>query len=285
MAEASVHGHFHQLPRGKFIRHTTGEACDTRVRSLCPFSGQMSRHFLSTVIRISVLLVSGLLPISMNAAPPQQPSFDCRKAAAASEKAICANVTLSRLDFQLGRTWQTLLRAFDTDSVQETQMKQDQRAWIVRRTTCGDDANCIGKLYRDRLSALDGTDPTHRFSGEYDVKDVGLFALYPIGDRYLVHVQTADPQEGAWECDLSGEATPSGDDLEVSIEGSTFQAHLQNAETLVVRDSDSVQAAASKFCGVNGTFAFTYSIGLTKARNPLSREDVESDFKGEFSKK
>ena len=28
-----------------------------------------------------------------------------------------------------------------------------------------------------------------------------------------------------------------------------------------------------------------YSIGLTKARNPLSREDVESDFKGEFSKK
>jgi len=28
-----------------------------------------------------------------------------------------------------------------------------------------------------------------------------------------------------------------------------------------------------------------YSIVLTKARNPLSREDVESRFKGEFSKK
>jgi uncharacterized protein len=258
MADASVHGHSLQSPRGKFIVHTTGEADDTRVRSLFPFRGQMSRHFISTVICISVLLVSASLSISINAAPRQQPSFDCRKAAAASEKAICANVTLSRLDFQLGRTWQTLLRDFDTDSVQETQMKQDQRAWIVRRTTCGDDANCIGKLYRDRLSALDGTDPVHRFSGEYDVKDVGLFALYPIGGRYLVHVQTADPREGAWECDLSGEATSSGDDLEVSIEGSTFQAHLQDAETLVVRDSDSVHVAASKFCGVNGTFAFTY---------------------------
>jgi uncharacterized protein len=258
MADASVHGRSLQLPRGKFIVHTTGEDYETRVRSLFPFRGQMNRHFISTVICISVLLVSALLSSSINAAPPQQPSFDCRKAAAASEKAICANVTLSRLDFQLGRMWQSLLRAFDTDSVQETQMKQDQRAWIVRRTTCGDDANCIGKLYRDRLSALDGTDPAHRFSGEYDVKDVGLFALYPIGDRYLVHVQTADPREGAWECDLSGEAASSGYDLEVSIEGSTFQAHLQDAETLVVRDSDSVHAAASKFCGVNGTFAFTY---------------------------
>jgi len=232
------------------------ESCGHRFCKLC--KGQKSRHFISTVICISVPLVSALLSISINAAPRQQPSFDCRKAAAASEKAICANVTLSQLDFQLGRTWQTLLRAFDTDSVQETQMKQDQRAWIARRTTCGDDSTCIGKLYRERLSALDGTDPAHRFSGEFDVKDVGLFVLFPIGDRYLVHVQTADPREGAWECDLSGEAAPSGDDLEVSIEGSTFHAHLQDAATLVVGDSDDVHAAASKFCGVNGTFAFTY---------------------------
>jgi hypothetical protein len=28
-----------------------------------------------------------------------------------------------------------------------------------------------------------------------------------------------------------------------------------------------------------------YSVVLTKARNPLSREDVESHFKGEFSKR
>jgi hypothetical protein len=28
-----------------------------------------------------------------------------------------------------------------------------------------------------------------------------------------------------------------------------------------------------------------YSVVLTKARNPLSREDVESHFKGELSKK
>jgi uncharacterized protein len=137
-------------------------------------------------------------------------------------------------------------------------MKADQRAWIARRGTCGDDANCIGKLYRDRLSALDGTDPAHRFSGAYEVKGTGSFAVYPIGNRYLVSIQTADPGEGKWTCELTGEAESSGDDLEIRVEGLAFQASLQDTKTLVVPNTNSVSAAATQFCGVNGTFAFSY---------------------------
>src|SRR5260370_12008934 len=116
--------------------------------------------------RLSFALISGLflaltvLPYlhaqaaasAPAAAPRQQPSFDCRKATSASEKTICANAALSRLDFQLGRAWERLLLAFDIDPVQQPQMRQDQRTWIARRQECGEDANCIGKLYRDRLS-------------------------------------------------------------------------------------------------------------------------------------
>jgi uncharacterized protein len=144
------------------------------------------------------------------------------------------------------------------DPVQQPQMRQDQRTWIARRQGCGEDANCIGKLYRDRLATLNGADPVHRFSGVYEVKDIGFFALYPIGNRYLVHVQTADPREGRWECDLNGEAESFGDELEISVEGSVFQARLQDTKTLVVGNTDSVSKAASQFCGLNGTFAFTY---------------------------
>jgi len=161
------------------------------------------------------------------------------------------------LDSQLGRTWKTLLDAF-SDSVQKTRMKVDQRAWIAHRERCGDDANCIGTLYRDQLSILNGADPAHRFSGVYEVKDTGSFALYPIGNRYLVSIQTADPSEGKWTCELAGEAEPSGDNLEISVEGLVFQAGLRDTETLVVRNTDSSQAAAMKFCGLNGTFAFSY---------------------------
>ena len=215
---------------------------------------QMSRHFTSAFSCVPALLFA--LAIFLNAAQRQQPSFDCRKAATVPEKAICANAELSRLDVQLSRTWKTLLNAF-SDSGQRARMKADERAWIARREECGD-GDCIGKLYRDQISALTGADPDHRFSGVYEVKDTGSFALYPIGNRYLVSIQTADPRDGRWTCELSGQAESSGDDLKISVEGSVFQARLRDRETLIVGNTGSVAAVASQFCGLNGTFAFSY---------------------------
>ncbi len=37
-----------------------------------------------------------------------------------------------------------------------------------------------------------------------------------------------------------------------------FQAHLRDPQTLVVSNTDSLSKADSQFCGLNGTFAFTY---------------------------
>jgi uncharacterized protein len=203
------------------------------------------------------LLGSLFFSIGVHADQRQQPSFDCRKAASVSEKTVCANAELSRLDFQLGRRWKSFLDAF-IDSVQITQMKADQRAWIASRGKCGADPDCISKLYRDRLAALSGGDPAHRFSGVFEVKDIGFFALYPIGDHYLVNIQTADPSDGKWACELAGEAESSGDDLKIRIEQTVFQARLRDPSTLVVGDSESVAAASSQYCGLNGTIAFSF---------------------------
>ena len=112
---------------------------------------QMSRHFASAFSCVPALLFA--LAMFLNAAQREQPSFDCRKAATVPEKAICANAELSRLDVQLSRTWKTLLNAF-SDSGQRARMKADERAWIAHREECGDNANCMGKLYRDQISAL-----------------------------------------------------------------------------------------------------------------------------------
>ncbi len=223
--------------------------------------GKLSTSFIPGLL----LALVSLAPAHAQTAPRapaanatrQPPSFDCRKAASVSEKTICASAELSGLDFQLGRLWKALLDGF-IDSAQLARMKQDQNAWIALREKCGGDAGCIGKLYRDRLATLTGGDPMHRFSGVYDVKDIGLIALFPIGDRYLINIQTAEPTEGKWECELAGEAAPSGDDLEINVEGIVFQAHLQDAATLVVSEGDSVSKAASQYCGLNGTFAFSY---------------------------
>ncbi len=217
----------------------------------------MTRQFIARSACLSALLGSLFFSICVRADQRQQPSFDCRKATSASEKTICANAELSRLDFQLGQAWKSFLNAF-IDSVQITQIKADQRAWIASRGKCGDELTCIGKLYRDRLAILSGGDPAYRFSGVYEVKDIGFFALYPIRDHYLVNIQTADPSDGKWACELAGEAESSGDDLKVRIEQAVFQAHLRDSDTLVVGDTENVAAASSQYCGLNGTFAFTF---------------------------
>lgn len=215
------------------------------------------RQFISKSACASALFGACFFAICVGADQRQQPSFDCRKAASVSEKTVCANAELSRLDSQLGRTWKRLLDAF-IDSAQINQMKADQRAWIASRGKCSDDSNCISELYRARLATMSGGDSAHRFSGLYEVKDIGSFALYPIGDHYLVNIQTADPREGKWECELAGEAESSGDELKVRIEKTVFQARLQDPDTLVVGDTESVSAASGQYCGLNGTFAFSF---------------------------
>ena len=201
---------------------------------------------------------SSLLSIPANAAPPEGPSFDCRKAVSVPEKTICADAVLSHLDLQLSQMWRKMLGDFDLDDGQMTQIRSDQRAWMVSRNECRDDANCIGKVYRDRLSVLNGSDPAYRFSGEFEVKSFGALTLYPIGSRYLVTIQTAHPIDASWVCQLNGEAKPSGDDLEITVGDSVFIAHLRDAATLVIPNDESTQNAAQKYCGLNGTFAESY---------------------------
>jgi uncharacterized protein len=211
---------------------------------------------------ISVIIVATVLSpsfaLAADAAPQDRPSFDCRKAVSPAEKTICANVELSRLDFRLSKIWKTMLNDFDLDDGQKTLIRSDQKAWLAQRNQCSDDADCIGKLYRNRLSSLNGTDPAYRFSGQYGVKNFGGLTLYPIGPRYLVAIQTAHPEDARWVCQLNGEARPKGDVLEITVEGSVFQARQQDAETLVIPNDQSTQSAASKFCGFNGTFAESY---------------------------
>ncbi|HEY4944245.1 MAG TPA: lysozyme inhibitor LprI family protein [Rhizomicrobium sp.] len=85
------------------------------------------------------------------------PSFDCKKAAADIEKAICADAALARLDRQVAETYQTVIRNAYEPAAQE-KVRQTQRDWVARRNrTCGgtgDIGSCLTKLYRNRLAAL-----------------------------------------------------------------------------------------------------------------------------------
>ena len=97
----------------------------------------------------SILLATTLLIVagSANAA-----SFDCAKAKAPDERAICADPVLGNLDSRLAG-----LLDLDEGTVamgQRGDMQGEQDAWLKRRAACGADRSCLHARYETRLTQV-----------------------------------------------------------------------------------------------------------------------------------
>jgi uncharacterized protein len=206
------------------------------------------------VFRVLVLGVLSAFPADARS----QPSFDCRKAGNATEKRICADPELARLDRHLATLWRGMIRSF-SDQDQVAQIKADQKSWIAGRNDCGDDSKCIADRYQAQIKRFSGDDPDYPAAGVFSAERTGTFALYPLSGKYLVAIATSDPSNGAWTCDMTGSARKEGTGLRVSSGDLSFPATLRDAKTLVVEQSREVRAVARNQCGMNGTFAFTFT--------------------------
>lgn len=78
-------------------------------------------------------------------------SFDCASAGSKSEKAICADADLSRLDEQLAERWRATLASVPDPKA----LKTDQRQWLKNRNGCGDLTACLRRQYLMRLAELE----------------------------------------------------------------------------------------------------------------------------------
>ncbi|VWC84727.1 PF07007 family protein [Burkholderia lata] len=116
---------------------------NARGQTALPASDASCTHLRS--VAAAALLT--LLPLAAHAA-----GFDCAKAASPTEKAICADATLSKLDGDLAAAWkQALAKGGDTAALKAAQLK-----WLKQRDQCGADAPCLGDRYRERLASLNG---------------------------------------------------------------------------------------------------------------------------------
>ncbi len=84
------------------------------------------------------------------------PSFDCRKAASADERAICASADLAAIDRQLADAYSAALASADD----ATAIKAAQRQWIADRQSCGSDGACLAAAYDRRIAALTAPPPS-----------------------------------------------------------------------------------------------------------------------------
>lgn len=95
------------------------------------------------------------MDLPVEEATPQistKPSFDCSLAGNSTERAICAVPLLSQLDVELAKSFTENFKLADAE--QQTALRKSQRAWISRRNDCGADIECIERLYRERIAAL-----------------------------------------------------------------------------------------------------------------------------------
>ena len=104
----------------------------------------------------NALRFTGLAALLMSAAwqPARAASFDCSKAEAADEKAVCADRQLNDEDVEMAVLY-TLLKPL-LGMGARGDMEDEQAAWLRRREACGADRACLGKAYQERVQQLRG---------------------------------------------------------------------------------------------------------------------------------
>ncbi len=80
-------------------------------------------------------------------------SFDCDKARAADEKAICASRDLNDKDVAMATQYRLLKGLFAMGG--QGAMQDQQQAWLKSRQACGGDVACLNQRYDERLKQLD----------------------------------------------------------------------------------------------------------------------------------
>jgi len=103
---------------------------------------------VACVRHLSTLLFAFVLALAMrnvNAA-----SFDCAKAGTATEKTICADPVLSRLDEQLDDAYRVAQKRVESRRA----LRDAQRVWLSRRRDACRDTACLRAAYEARIAAL-----------------------------------------------------------------------------------------------------------------------------------
>jgi uncharacterized protein YecT (DUF1311 family) len=114
--------------------------------------------------RKSLLVVAFVVQtLAMGSGEAASPSFDCAKAATATEHAICASDLLSALDREMADAYRAARAGVGAGAKQ--QIREEQITWIGQRNACGGDAGCLEARMRHRIAALRGETPAHASTG------------------------------------------------------------------------------------------------------------------------
>lgn len=231
-------------------------------------------------MRRCTLPTLSLLVLTLSAHPPgvapspaRAASFPCAKATTPTEKAICADQGLSKLDERLAAAYRSALNQLSGSSPEEGKaqaaLKADQRAWLGERNGCGGDVSCLRAVQERRLAVLSfqpdpaAPSPADSFVGRFDHRGVMTLAVLPLRDgRVAVSLSGAEPTSGRWVCDFS-EVGRVGSDGRLTVgtpgaEGNGLVIESKGEAGLDIPDTEANRAASGNWCGMGGNVVLPY---------------------------
>lgn len=117
---------------------------------------------LASWVGLAALLCLGSMAAT---SPAQAASFDCAKAAAPTEKAICQDPSVSKLDEQVAAAFKSAQALWPTGNW-SVFLRNEQRQWLKDRNgICKADVACLKQDYERRLTFL--THPSLKWMGRY----------------------------------------------------------------------------------------------------------------------
>lgn len=184
----------------------------------------------------------------------ERPSFDCTKAGTKTEKAICANANLARLD----RAIAAAFRQLKTELEPGDELSEEQAEFLKQRDSCGADAACLAKKMDSRRRELalvpDKSDPRAVFVGRYENSAGSMIVRRTLEGKYELVGSTGDPR-GRWACDISGELSVGNKGIvtvEAGEEGESHPVRLTLRGTTLRLTEDEDRRLAGYTCGANG---------------------------------
>jgi uncharacterized protein len=102
------------------------------------------------------MLLAAIGGLMIFASPADAASFNCGKAAAADEIAICRTTVLSELDVAMATLYGVRMQIPMLMGARGA-AQDEQRAFLQSRASCGSNVACIQSAYQQRNGALNAT--------------------------------------------------------------------------------------------------------------------------------
>lgn len=203
---------------------------------------------------IAPLLVMLTWSLCGPALAAERPSFDCAKAATPTEKAICGNDRLARLDRAIAKGLLGLKDSFG-------EMIEEQKAFLAKRDTCGADVACLAREMDSRRAALAlephkaSRDPRERWVGTYKSEFGEMFIRRAFTGEYELSGNSADPN-ARWVCEVGGPigTIKNGAAIaDVGEEKDPYTVTLKLKGNVLTVAEDENKRLMGYTCGHNGT--------------------------------